>query len=281
MMAERQAKDKWERFVPIVSKAKAMSRQRRTILILTCLLVSGCGLAPVRRPAASIRPRPRLIHCPGISGDSWFDRRFLEALKVGGFDAETELYDWTRGRWLLAALQDESANRSEGHKLARLIAERRRAEPGRRLYVSCESGGAGVVVWALEQLPEGVSVDGVLMLAPALSPHYDLSPALARVNQKMLVYYSQLDWLTLGIGTSLFGSIDRVYGEAAGRVGFQPPAAGQPALYAKLEQHPFSGDWVLRYGHMGGHIGPITARFAAGELAPRLRQLAGQGQEPR
>ena len=240
------------------------------------LLLAGCGIVPIYREAAPLPQRPYLLHFPGIAGDNPFDRAFLSALRDGGFDAEVHLCDWTVGRSHLAALQDEAANRTEAAKIAQMIEKQRRAEPARPIYLTSESAGAGVAVWALELLPAGVQVDGVILMAPAFSPDYDLSTALMHVRQKMLVYHSKLDWFTLGIGTSVFGTLDRRNTQAAGRVGFVRPPQADPVQYGKLEQVPFRGRWMWQYGHDGGHIGPLRPRFASGHLALRLTSLATQ-----
>lgn len=240
------------------------------------LLLAGCALFPIHREAAQLPAKPYLLHFPGISGDTSFDRAFLGALKDGGFDAEMRLYDWTEHRWFFGALQNEPANRRQAAKVAEMIETQRRAEPGRAIYLTCESGGCGIAVWALEQLPDGVQVDGVILLSPAVSPEYDLTVALKHVRRSMFVYHSKLDWLVLGAGTAVFGTIDRRKTQAAGRVGFVQPANADRIEYAKLRQVPYNGGWFMEYGNAGGHIGAVMPRFASGELAPLLIEMARQ-----
>ena len=66
-----------------------------------------------------------------------------------------------------------------------------------------------------------------LLLAPALSPAYDLSNALRAVRREMVVFWSPLDVIILGAGTRVFGTIDRVKTASAGLVGFRVPAIGK------------------------------------------------------
>ena len=86
-----------------------------------------------------------------------------------------------------------------------------------------KSGGAWIVVRALEGLPAG-SVESVVLLAAAVSPGHDLSRALRAVAREMVVFWSPLDLIVLGAGTWLFGTADRVRTRGAGLVGFRRPS---------------------------------------------------------
>ena len=237
-------------------------------------LVVGCGISPVRRPAAKLDPKPYLLHLPGITGGFRMHDRYCHALNAGGFDAETGIYDWTGSRFPISALQQRERNLKEADKVAAILAKRHRAEPHRPLYLSAESGGAGIAVWALERLPDDVHVEAVVLVSPAVSSSYDLSGALAHVRQKMLVFPSKADGLVLGFGTLLFGTMDRKYDRSAGLDGFARPARADVAQYAKLEQYPYRGKMFRAYGNGGGHAWAMYPRFASAWLAPRLVRLA-------
>ena len=251
---------------------------------LTCVMAAtltlataGCGLTPVRRPAAQLEPKPYLLHLPGITGGFWMHDQYCRALNAGGFDAETAIYDWTGSRFPIAALTQRERNIVEAEKVARMITRKYRAAPDRPLYLSCESGGAGVAVWALERLPEDVHVEAVVLVSPALSTEYDLSAALRHVRGKMLVFPSKSDGLVLGFGTLFFGTMDRRHKKSAGLDGFTRPASGDPEQYAKLEQYPYRGKMLFTYGNGGGHAWAMYPHFASAWLAPRLIALARDG----
>jgi hypothetical protein len=228
----------------------------------------------VRREPAGLDPKPYLLHLPGVGGTVWLHRDYLAALDRGGFDAEMEIVDWRRRRFPIAALQDYDANRAAAAEVARDITDRRRAEPDRPIYLSAESGGAGIAAWVLEALPDDVQVDAALLISPALSPDYDLSAALRHVRTRMFVFTSRNDALVLGLGTSLFGTMDGKKRMAAGMVGFRQPPDADPGQYAKLEQHPFEAGWFLAYGQLGGHASALGARFASARIAPMLVAIA-------
>ena len=210
-----------------------------------------------------------LIHLPGIAGDSPFDRWWMNELRLGGAADRVELYDWTCNDPWLGALQAFARNHREAQKIADRIVERRGTDPHARILFTAESGGTGPLVWALEKLPDGVMVDEVVLVAPAISPGYDLSAALHHVRDKMYVFTSAGDWLMLGWGTSTFGTIDRKNCDAAGRYGFIKPKLADTAEYKKLVQLPYDSAW-MRYFNFGSHTGAMSPSFARHFLAPML-----------
>ncbi len=238
------------------------------------LCVAGCGITPVHHPAAQLDPKPYLLHLPGITGGFWMHDQYCRALNAGGFDAETGIYDWTGSRFPISALQQRECNLQEAEKVAAILTKKYRAAPHRPLYLSAESGGAGIAVWALERLPDDVHVDGVVLVSPAVSSGYDLTPALHHVRRKMLVFPSKGDGLVLGFGTLLFGTMDRKHDKSAGLDGFDRSASSDAEQYAKLEQFPYRGKMLFDYGNGGGHAWAMYPRFASSWLAPRLIDLA-------
>ena len=108
--------------------------------------------------------------------------------------------------------------------MADAIARFKTDRPAEPVFVVAKSGGSGVVVKALERLDEH-AVERVVLLAPAVSPGYDLTDALRAVRREMVVFWSPFDLIILGAGTRVFGTIDRVRTVSAGLVGFKKPAA--------------------------------------------------------
>ena len=229
-------------------------------------------------PPARTAARPWLLHLPGIAGPRDIDRSLINGLTAGGVDAQTEMYDWTGGTGGLQALMAYTYNRQQAEKVAEKIVAAHRADPQRKIFLTAHSGGAAIVTWALEQLPEGVLVDRVLMLAPALSPGYDMTKALKHVRQVIDVFYSPNDGVVLGAGTKVFGTMDRVRCEAAGKVGFKKPDSADEGAYKKLINHPYKPEWNELYGNNGDHITPMSKSFARGLLAPLLGGLLHQAE---
>ena len=240
--------------------------------LMLLMLSGGCA---VSRPPMGLDPKPLLVHLPGIAGDNLIERWYLSSLRTGGFDGEMRLFDWTgRNAWF-GALKAYDHNRDAGRRLAEEITTFVRANPDRPVFLSSDSGGAGPTDWALEALPDDVRVEGVVLICPALSPDYDLSPALARVRQRMIAFHSGRDGFILGWGTRQWGTIDRKYVAAAGYTGFQMPGdVADATQYQKLRSIGYDGSWWLRYNNPGDHTGAMSARFASGYIAPILTELA-------
>lgn len=243
------------------------------ILFLGFLTTATAGAKPPQwsdaEPQTPLLPQGYLLHLPGVAGTTLLDRAMVKSLKQGGLEVQTQIYNWTRGDPGINALLAYQRNQKEADKLAEHLIQRLRAEPDTKLYLTGHSGGTGLVVWILERLPEDVQVESVLLLAPALSPQYDLTRALQRVRGKMYVFSSVYDTIVLGTGTKLFGTIDGVKTDAAGRIGFVRPSAGDEKQYEKLIAKPYNAKW-MRYGNIGDHIGPIMGAFARNVLAPLL-----------
>ena len=147
-----------------------------------------------------------------------------------------------------------------------LLAERR-DHPGSRITVTAHSAGSGIIAWALEQLPDDVTIDSLILLAPALSPGYDLSRALTHVRERAFVFFSPHDSTVLGFGTRMFGTVDGPKVDASGRVGFTMPPGADANQYAKLVQIPYRVAWA-RLDNIGDHIGTMERAFAREVLAP-------------
>ena len=171
------------------------------------------------------------------------------------------------GRW--HADLTNATNRDAGAKtVAEEVLAFRQAHPGKIVHLIGKSGGTGVVVKALEQLPAD-AVETVVLIAPALSPRYDLSRALTAVHRRAVVFWSPLDVIVLGAGTRLFGTIDRVHSVSAGLVGFRPPSPDRASSYAKLKQIRWRPAMAWT-GYFGGHVGPDLPAFLRKYVVPLL-----------
>lgn len=246
-----------------------LTRQRSCSLLITVCL----GLALVGcTPPARLRAAPRynsglVVILPGIEGASVWNRNTALGLDEGGIRRAIEIFDWTVPIPGLALfnLADANRQRAQALKLADRIVDYRREHANAPVTIVGHSAGCNVALLALEELPVGEFVDSALLLAPAVSPSFDLTPALQRVRRAIYNFYSGEDWVMLGAGTTLFGTADRTFGDSAGAVGFRRPVSVPPItheLYArKLKQVPWTPR-IGRYGADGGHIGWTSVAFA-------------------
>ena len=199
-------------------------------------------------------------------------------LAAEGLPYAIHVFPWGHGfgRWF-ADLTSVTNRDLKAGLLADLVRRFRAGQPADPVFLVAKSGGCGVVVKALERLDEG-SVDRAILLAPALSPDYDLTAALRAVAGEMVVFWSPLDVFVLGAGTRVFGTADRVRTVSAGMVGFrQPPVTigaaddlGRAGRYARLRQVRWVPQMVAT-GNLGGHVGPDSPVFLRNYVLPLLR----------
>ncbi len=255
-----------------------MSRNVRFILPVLAALVAGAPAFADDASAVKATERPVqasdawLLHLPGIAGETRIDRGLVRGLREGGFDGAIQIYDWTGDAPGIPALRAHKRHQEEAATVAQMIKDRRRQSPDGRIVLTAHSGGTGIAVYALEMLPGDVKVDTVLLLSPALSPTYNLGKALPRVRGNVYSFPSPYDSAVLGLGTRLFGTVDGVKSDAAGKVGFIPPADADAITrkaYEKLIERPYDRSW-MRLGNVGNHIGSMVPPFAAKVLTPLL-----------
>jgi hypothetical protein len=214
-------------------------------------------------------PKPFLLHLPGIGGERFIDHRFIAGLKDGGFNGNIQIYDWTEKDPGLNALLARQRNNKEAKIISQMIQQERAANPQEKIFLTTHSAGAGLGAWALEALPDDVKIDTMVMMSPALSPTYDLSPALKHIAGHLYVFTSLADIIVLSTGTKLFGTIDGVKTDAAGRVGFTTPPGADAAQYAKVVQLPYDPSWI-KYNDFGDHIGGLNRSFAKNVIVPLI-----------
>ncbi len=175
------------------------------------------------------------------------------------------------GRWHADLTNVENRDRW-AREMAAEVEAFHEQHSGSPAFLVGKSGGTGVVVKALEQIPEG-AIERAVLLAPALSPDYDLSRALRAVRRELVVFWSPLDLIVLGLGTRIFGTIDRIRTVSAGLVGFRPPHSLDEvsrAQYSKLRQVRWRPEMAVT-GYVGGHVGPDSPAFLRKYVVPLLR----------
>jgi pimeloyl-ACP methyl ester carboxylesterase len=259
-----------------------MSPTRRlvpTVLLALGLLV-GCLHARQPRAAAPPVERAVVFVVGGIGGLDPLQLWAPLTLPHAGVSHEIRVFEWTHGKFrFLRDLQDARHLQTEADRLADKVSEA--LARGRPVYLLGHSAGAGLVLAAAGRLPPG-SLERVVVLSGAVSPTYDLRPALRAARGGVVSFHSTCDRFALGWGTSQFGTVDRAYGPAAGRDGFREPAdldEEGKALYARLVQRPWRWGMLLE-GCSGSHHGPTMPLFLARHVAPWLRGPVEVGTAP-
>jgi len=190
-----------------------------------------------------------------------------------GVPHRIEVFEWTHGKCrVLRDLQDSRYLLTQAERLAAIVRNVQAHEPGRPIYLLAHSAGVGVALAAAEKLPPA-SLERIVVLSAAVSPTYDLRGALRATRHEIVSFNSTYDRLCLDFCTNMFGTVDRVYGPAAGLDGFRMPAdfdeEGQQ-LYQRLVQVPWHLEMCLKCTD-GSHHGPCMPTFLAQMVAPWLR----------
>jgi len=219
-------------------------------------------------------PAPQtLIVLDGVGGLLFGPLMVRRAMRLAGCRAATIIFDWHRSFRgdLLCDLMMLNRNKLEAARLVRRILAIRREDPDTEIHLIGFSGGGGIAVFAAERLPREGLIDTLVLLAPALSPTYDLTGALRRVR-RCYVTTSPRDVFLLGIGTGIFGTIDRKRTRGAGLTGFlRPPdiTSNQVHLYDRLRQIRWTRE-LKADGHHGGHTAWASVRYLRRHLPALL-----------
>lgn len=240
---------------------------------LAILMVPAAGTIRALGADEKKEPRGVVYVVGGVGGFDIVAHSAECALPKAGVRHEIRDFNWThRFGSVLRDLQDRRRLELKAKELAEEIKVYRAENPEAPIYVIGKSGGAGLVLSAAEHLPEG-TLERMILLSAAVSPTYDLRPALRATKREIVSFHSRHDKLVLGWGTEHFGTADRAYGRSAGLCGFSPPddldEEGR-VLYERLVQVPWNCQ-MIKGGNLGNHLGTSLPGFLKRDVAPWLR----------
>ncbi len=210
---------------------------------------------------------------PGIFGGDWSLAEARRGFRDAGVQQAIYCFDWQRPGLMdpFPNLMDEAGNRERAARCAQEITAYAQAYPGRPICLVGYSGGAGVALMVAEALAPKVRLQNVLLVHGAVSPDYNLACVLERVDGKLVNFYSSLDWFMLGLGTTVFGTIDRQYTAAAGKVGFDLEQA-VPNLSDRHKIVQVAWDiGQCKNWHFGNHLNMIVCDWNKNRVAPYLQ----------
>jgi len=190
----------------------------------------------------------------------------LEHSKIG-----TVYFPWQCGLMgeIFTDLMWLRRNRKMGAKLAEHLLWLRKDYPEAKIHLVAYSGGVGITVFALESLSLSINIESLIMACPALSPTYNLAPALCKVKRAYALI-SKGDYGILGVGTTILGTTDRKHCASAGMRGFRLPCQitdVDKAEYAKLKEIRWDPTQKT-LGHTGGHTGWASGGWLARHFLP-------------
>ncbi|MFO0838024.1 MAG: hypothetical protein U1D55_05810 [Phycisphaerae bacterium] len=232
------------------------------------LAVAGCWSPP--RPSVAQLERGLVWLFPGVEGGPSLLETPHRALREAGVDTAMEFHEWVPVFGTLVNLMSYERNRRDAARVAERIVAYDKQYPHRPVDLVGYSGGGGMAVMVAEALPDDLHLRRVLLIHPAVSPDYGLTRVLRHVDEAVVSFSSPSDWLVLGAGTAMFGTMDRKNAFSAGKDGFVvEKAVPDESLRSKLIQHVWS-EADLRHGHVGMHAGILGYEWNRDVVAPYL-----------
>ena len=237
-----------------------------------------CILFSAALPSCIVLPKPfestRLRHVvilPGIGGSpiGLSDTQALRTqIEREMPDVSAQVWDWTALERTISIsgidnLTDYARNRRRASLLARDIEAWTRQHHGSPLYLLALSGGTGIALFACEELPPDVTLEGIILVSGGVSITYDPTGALAHSRLGIFNYFSRKDVRVLRDGTTRYGTMDRRYGPAVGYTGFD---FHHPKLF-QLAWDPS----MRSLGNRGGHSSGLRPAFVRRYFFPLLK----------
>ncbi len=240
------------------------------------LCLFGERTAPFHRQlaAASRLEHGLIIILPGIEGCSSVNDSIARGLVAGQLPHAVKIIDWRKFRpWNPLHLAMLRHNQAQAGSIAEFICKYQRNYPGQPVHLIGHSAGAGIALFVLEKLPATHRVNSVVLLAAAVSRQFDIRPLVERTGRGIWNFYSLLDLPTVGLGTIVFGTMDRRHAISAGAMGFRTehestsdahvPESTEPQLHQIRFRTAMIRSW-----NFGGHFGSTNAVFVQRHVAP-------------
>ncbi|MBN2063289.1 MAG: hypothetical protein JW745_00690 [Sedimentisphaerales bacterium] len=229
-----------------------MFRKGTIIMINLCttlaLALVGCE-ARQYHPGSSEQGATWLI--PGIEGQATMVKPVIKALRDSGYQGDIYTLNWGNPLLPFRNLCNEKYKQEKAQTLANNIVKYAQDHPHQPIDIIGYSAGAGLTIMAVEKLPPHVKVRNITLVHGAISPEYDLTAALANTSGSIKNVSSKADWLILGLGTTIFGTMDNSHSSSAGMVGFDT----QMAVPDPLQRHKLKQiKWKAKQKRWGGHI---------------------------
>lgn len=246
-------------------------------MILLLGVFAAAGDTAVRRWDCAVEPpaqragaHGRLLILPGVGNTRFHLAGFVDAAERQLPDFEVEVRPWGIPFLTLHNLRAHQRNVTTAASIAAEIAEWRRAHPTELFYLVGYSGGGGMATLITAALPEGVAIDRLILVAPAISPDFPVRERLLPHVRELVVNFASDRDLQVGWGTSRFGTIDRKHTASAGAIGFD-------ADDERLLEHAWSAD-EIPFGHHGNHLSYLNRRWQDARLLPVLDPSADAAQ---
>ncbi len=251
-------------------KVKIKRHKKKIVLFLAALIVyvSATCCIPAS-PGNSQKGTAILV--PGMTGQPWLLGGVERALRDSGYEGCFIRHTWGKPFMIFTNLREKNHKNEQAELLAERIEKIYKENPSRPIDLVGYSAGGGLIVKAIESLPEDIRVRNVTLVHSAVAPEHDLTAALSHIDGKLKNVCSDADWLFLGLGTSSFGTVDDVNTRAAGMIGFDLDAAvPDEQMRVKVKQVPWDMGQLLTTGRWGGHALIYGYKFNKNYVANKI-----------
>lgn len=214
-----------------------------------------------------------IIILPGIEGCSTVNESIVQGLIAGRLSHSIHVTDWRRFRpWNPLHMAMKSHNRLQAERIAEHIRTYRLQFPDGAVHLIGHSAGAGMALFVLECLTD-LKISSAILMAAAISRDYPIHDLLQRTAYGIWNFYSPLDLPAVGLGTMLFGTMDRRHTISAGALGFRQSTFMQRQKMngPVLHQVRFTLS-MMKAWNFGGHFGWTNAEFVRQHVSPLLTQ---------
>lgn len=211
------------------------------------------------------RRRGLVIILGGVEGPSIFNSQMGYGLARSRLRTAIRRIDWNDGPFLIRSainLMSPAHHERQARRVADEIVEYRRCHPNGRVSLVAQSGGCWIAVRTIELLPPELNISTCVLLASAISPQRDMTPAAAKCSNGLYSFRSIADWFYLCFGTTVFGTSDRLRRPSAGQVGMRQMPTG-------VREMSWQPAW-MRWGYVGNHTSSTSPAFIQNVVAPLM-----------
>lgn len=252
----------------------------RSLPVVLAVFSIGCfskptGL-PEQLPDRAERIKSGYLYYFDGAGGGTAKKNWAEGVKdgllAGGFPGAGEMFTWETGDGLIAD-QDASVafKRGKAKEAAAKMVKHQAEYPDAPMDILGFSAGTAVAIFALEDLPESVQVDDMVLLGTSISQDYDMTKALKRVKGQVYIYTSTKDRM-LGFLMPFSGTADRKFDDpGAGITGFVLPKGANAATRKLYKEKIVTIPWTTKLesdGDYGRHFDNVKMEFIRDHVTP-------------
>jgi hypothetical protein len=168
------------------------SRIYSTVLVNLILV----GLTNDSVLAQDVKPQNKpgvVILVSGAGGMEFMQWSARWAIEADGLPLTIKEFQWTHGKFrVVRDLQDTRHLLKKADELAELVVQLKKANDQGQIFLMGTSAGTGLILAAAEKFPPA-TLERIILLSSAVSPQYNLLPALRATKKEIVSFSSDFD----------------------------------------------------------------------------------------